>query len=96
MDTRYSEKYVKLLLGTTPGQKHLEIKGICLRTCTDKSLHTRGGVEDTRLEAKDRPFRGQGPRTQMQVFSEKKVFKIFFRRSQKKSLQKIFLGEKGL
>ena len=59
----------------------------------------RGGVEDTRLEAKDtkknprprtafprtdpleakdRNVRGQGPRTQVQVFSEKKGFKILF------------------
>ena len=30
------------------------------------------------LEAKDRNARGQGPRTQPQVFSKKKVFKIFF------------------
>ena len=54
-------------------------------------VRSRGGVEDTRLEAKakdsknfeakakDRPSRGQGPRTQTQVFSKKKkVFKIFF------------------
>ena len=41
---------------------------------------SRGGVEDTRLEAKDtkkskakeRNARGQGPRTQMQVFSYEK------------------------
>ena len=35
------------------------------------------------LEAKDRNARGQGqgPRTQAQVFSKKKVFKNFFRRS---------------
>ena len=65
----------------------------------------RGGVEDTRLEAKtkakdtkknprprprtafsrtepleakDRNARGQGPRTQAQAFSKKKVFEIFF------------------
>ena len=43
------------------------------------------------LEAKDRNARGQGPRTQGQVFSEKKrSSKIFFGRSQKKSLQKFF------
>ena len=32
----------------------------------------RGGVEDTRLEAKakdTKKIRGQGPRTQMQIFS---------------------------
>ena len=48
-------------------------------------------------KAKDRPSRGQGPRTQTQVFSKKKMTpKIFFRRSQKKDLQKILLGKKGL
>ena len=43
------------------------------------------------LEAKDRNARGQGqkPRTQAQVFSKKKVFTKFFRRSPK-SLTKIF------
>ena len=40
MDTRFSDKYVKLLLGTIPGQKHLEIQGICLKTWTDKSRDT--------------------------------------------------------
>ena len=66
----------------------------------------RGGVEDTRLEAKamdttnfeakvkDRPSRSQGPRTQTQVFSKKKVFKIFFRRSQKKRFSKFFFRQK--
>ena len=44
------------------------------------------------LEAKDRNARGQsqGPRTQAQVFSKKKVFKIFFRRSTKKKVFKNF------
>ena len=70
-------------------------------------MKTRGGVEDTRLKAKDtknfeakaknRPSRGQGPRTQTQVFSKKKkVFKIFFEAISKKSLQNFFSGEKGL
>ena len=56
-----------------------------------KCFCSRGGVEDTRLEAKvkdtknfeakDRPSRGQGPRTQTQVFSKKKrSSKFFFRR----------------
>ena len=40
MDTRFSDEYVKLLLGTTLGQRHLEIKGECLRTCTDKNRNT--------------------------------------------------------
>ena len=55
-------------------------------------LTVRGGFEDTRLEtkAKDRPSRDQGPRTQTQVFSKKKVFKIFFRRSQKKVFKNFF------
>ena len=66
-------------------------------------MPTRGGVEDTRLEAKakdtknfeakakDRPSRdqGQGPRTQTLMFSKKKSSKIFFR-FQKKGLLKIF------
>ena len=53
-----------------------------------QTLNSRGGVEDTRLEAKakdtknfeakGRPSRGQGPRTQAQVFSKKKVFKNCF------------------
>ena len=65
----------------------------------------RGGVEDTRLEAKakdtkksetkDRNARGQGqePRTQAQVLSEKKVFtKIFQAISKKKRFPKNFSG----
>ena len=57
-----------------------------LVNCLNFKLIVRGGVEDTRLEAKDtkkkfgtkdRPSRGQGqtlfrPRTQAQVFSKKK------------------------
>ena len=65
------------------------------------SLDTRGGVEDTRLkaketkksEAKDRNARGQGPRTQTQGFSKKKVFKFFFRRSPKKKIFKKFFQD---
>ena len=64
----------------------------------------KGGVEDTRLEAKakdtknfeakDRPFRGQGQGHRHKVFSKKKILQIFFfRRSQKKGLQIIFLGD---
>ena len=69
----------------------------------------RGGVEDTRLEAKakakdtknfeakakDRPSRGQGqgPRTQAQVFSKKKGFLKNFQAISKKGLQKIFSGD---
>ena len=56
-------------------------------------LKSRGGIEDTRLEAeaKDtKKFRGQGqtlsrPRAQTQVFYEKQ-----------KGLQNFFSGEKGL
>ena len=49
------------------------------------------------FEAKDKPSRGQGPRTQTQVFSKKKrSSKICFRRSQKKTRSsKFFSGEKG-
>ena len=50
------------------------------------------------FEAKDRPSRGQGqgPRTQRQVFSQKKSSKIFSGDLKKKGLQKFFSGEKGL
>ena len=56
--------------------------------CKTKKLLARGGVEDTRLEAKakdTKKFRGQGqtlsrPRTQTQEFSKKRSSKIFFRR----------------
>ena len=57
----------------------------------DERVKFRGGVEDTRLEAKAKstnkilgqgqPFRGQTlsrPRTQPQVFSKKKIFKKVF------------------
>ena len=68
-------------------------------------MKTRGGVEDTRLKAKDtknfeakaknRPARGQGPRTQTQVFSKKKrSSKFFFRRSQKKVFKNFFQAKK--
>ena len=67
---------------------------------TKRVLLIRGGVEDTRLEAKakdTKKFRGQGPRTQMQVFSKKKGLRNFFLGDlKKKGLQKSFLGEKGL
>ena len=70
-------------------------------------VEVRGGVEDTRLEAKDsKKFRGQGqgqnllrPRpwtkdTDASVLHKKKVFKNSFRRSQKKGLKIFFSGEK--
>ena len=47
----------------------------------------RGGVEDTRLETKAKD-------TGASVLQKKKVFKIFFRRSQKKRSSKIFFGRK--
>ena len=56
-------------------------------------LICRGGDEDIRLEAKDRPSRGQGqgPRTQMQVFStKKKGLEKFFSDDLKKKVFKIF------
>ena len=57
---------------------------------------TRGGVEDTRLEAKakDRPSRGQGQGPRIQT--QKKILKNFFQAMLKKGLQKLFPGEKGL
>ena len=65
-------------------------------------VSNRGGVEDTKIEAKvkdTKKFRGQGqgqtlsrprPRTQTQVFSKKKVFKNFFQAISKKRSSKIF------
>ena len=58
----------------------------------------------TQGQGHKKKFRVQGqgqtlsrPRTQTQVFSEKKSSKIFFRRSQKKKgLQNFFSGKKGL
>ena len=47
-------------------------------------------------KAKDRPSRGQGPRTQVQVFSKKKVLKKIFKRSPNKRSSNIFSGKKGL
>ena len=72
-----------------------------------KTLNIRGGVEDTRLAAKakdTKKFRGQGhtlsrPRTKdtgAGVLQQKRSSKIFFKRSQKKGLQKFFSGKKGL
>ena len=70
----------------------------------NNSIKTRGGVEDTRLKAKDiknfeakaknRPPRGQGPRTQTQVFSKRKVFKIFFQAISKKVFKIFFRAKK--
>ena len=64
-----------------------------------RSIVIRGEVEDTRLEAKAKDTKkfqgqGQGPRTQAQVFSKKKVFKKFFSgdlhlRKTKKDLRKV-------
>ena len=49
------------------------------------------------FEAKDRPSRGQGPRTQTQVFSKKKDLQNFFSGNlKKKGLQKFFSGKKDL
>ena len=56
---------------------------------------TRGGVKNTRLEAKDtKKFRGQGPRTQTQVFSKKKGLKTFFSGDLKKKVFKNFFQAK--
>ena len=61
-----------------------------------RNLAIRVVVEDTRLEAKDslsedRPSRGQGPRTQRQVFSKKKGHqKSFSGNFQFKGVARIF------
>ena len=70
--------------------------------CIHHTFAIRDGVEDTRLEAKAKDakkFRGQGqgPRTQTQVFSEKKgLQKILTGDIKKKILKSFFSGEKGL
>ena len=70
------------------------------RTKQKNLVLTRGGVEDTRLKAKDtKKFQGQGqtlsrPRTQTQEFSKKKVFKNFFQAiSKKKVFKNCFSGD---
>ena len=55
--------------------------------------HVQGKLAYLKLinfEAKDRTSRGQGPRTQTQVFSKKKVFQNFFQAISKKGLQNFF------
>ena len=59
------------------------------RTKTQKNPRPRTALQRTKpLKAKDRHARGRGPRTQAKVFSQKKVFKIFFRRSPKEENKK--------
>ena len=65
----------------------MESRTQCSRPRTQKNFETK---------AKDRSSRGQGPRTQTQVFSEKKkVLKIFSGDLKKRSL-KFFSGKKGV
>ena len=60
------------------------------------AVKLRGGVEDTRLEAKDtKKFRGQGHRRKCSP-KKRKFSKKIFKQSHKKGLQKFFSGEKGL
>ena len=56
-------------------------------------LLARGGVEDTRLEAKDTK-KSEAKDTNASVFLRKKVLKFFFGRSQKKNgLEKYFSAD---
>ena len=67
-------------------------------------MKTKGGVKDTRLKAKDtknfeakaknRPSRGQGPRTQCKCSKKKKVFKFFFQAISKKVFKNFFQAKK--
>ena len=80
-------------------------QSIYLQNLHEIAFQIRGGVEDTRLEAKakdtknfeakakDRPSQGQGqgPRTQSQVFSKKKGLQNFF--SGKKVFKNFFSGD---
>ena len=93
---------LKLCCFCPPKYKFFERRVLCPQTLVTAPPHCRflatcirGGVEDTRLKAKEtkkirgqgqgQPFRGQTlsrPRTQAQAFSKKKrSSKIFFRRS---------------
>ena len=61
------------------------------------SIGTRGGVDDTRLKAKNtkknlrpRTQKNPRPRTQAQMFSKKKVFKQIFQAISKRGKQKRF------
>ena len=83
--------YVICGLGPSPQSKIL---------ATPMGLSIRGGVEDTRLKAKDtKKFRGQGqtlsrPRTHAQGFSKKKGLQKFFSSDLKKKVFKIFFQAK--
>ena len=61
-----------------------------LSLVAEVELRTQGSrprtLKNSEAKAKDRPSRGQGPRTQAQVFSKNK----------KKGLQKFFSSDKGL
>ena len=66
----------------------------CVTCYPEVESRTQGSRPRTQknFEAKDRPSRGQGPRTQTQDFSKKKKgLQKFF--SGKKGLQKIFSGD---
>ena len=81
--------FVYNTMNNEPLQSEVESRtqGSRPRPKTQKNFETK---------AKDRPSRdqGQGPRTQTQVFSKKKVFKNFFRQSQKKEVfKKFFSGD---
>ena len=83
-----------------PLPRHIRT-GVLIRRSIASDLCSRGGVEDTRLDAKvkDRPSRGQGHRRKRS--SKKKVFKNFFRRSllvetQKKRSLQIFRKVSGV
>ena len=65
-------------------------------------MKTRGGVEDTRLKAKDtknfeaknRPSRGQDHGHRRKCSQKKKVFKIFFQAISKKVFKNFFQAKK--
>ena len=95
----------KKLLNASVYQKNLRaIKEVLIAI---NSLRTRGGVEDTRLEAKakdTKKFRSQGqaqtlsrPRTKgtgASVLQKKKIFKNFFQAISKKRSSKFFFIRK--
>ena len=87
----HRQTYLQLLAAALKPEVESRTQGLRPRPRTQKNPRTRTALPRTDpLEAKDRNARGQGPTTQAQMFTKKKVFKIFFQESQKKGLQTFF------
>ena len=78
-----TEKVAALVAPLCPSEVESRTQGSKPRPRTQKNFET-----------KDIPSRGQGPRTQTQVFFKKRFSKKFFKRSQKKRSSKAFFRQK--